>query len=241
MLAALNLGLDFNVSLYWQSKSHEIIEVKTLETHTFDVTDDYIKMLLASTPVKDHLKKHPKDYLYLVSGLKLVFTLFYAFSLISILEKVAKGAKQNVDKNACAGADMSAGDAANNIANIKALKLAWKRSKRREFKTATDFVMAVRLRRIKLDDKGELADHYLSLKKTTMEDGTPVVKEYDQGPLLVYAGLDDDLSPEKKIFMKDLYEVGGKPKEEREVQNIQNFDEADDYVFLPDLSDEEDE
>lgn len=87
MLAALNLGLDFNVSLYWQSKSHEIIEVKTLETHTFDVTDDYIKMLLASTPVKDYLKKHPKDNLYLVSGLKLVFTLFYASSLISILEK----------------------------------------------------------------------------------------------------------------------------------------------------------
>ncbi|KAL2208341.1 hypothetical protein CC79DRAFT_1331533 [Sarocladium strictum] len=212
LLAALNLGADINISLYWQSKSHEMIEVKTLETHTFDATDGYIKKLLVSRGVRDHLEKYPKDNLYLVSGLK-----------------VAKGAKQSIDQSKAAGTDIAAGAASKDIADVKALKLAWKRCNRRGFKTASDFVMAVQLRRVKLDNKGELVDHYLSLRKATMEDGTPAAKDSDQGRPPVYAGLDDDLSPEKKIFLKDLHEMDGKDSEE-----------AHDHVFLPDLSDDDD-
>ena len=127
---------------------------------------------------------------------------------------------------------------------MKVLELAWKRSKRTSFQTATDFVMAVRLRRIILNEKHELVDHYLQLRKTTME-GVPAVVEPDKGPALAYGGVDNDLSAEKKIFLGHLHEQAGKPTAPQGDVDPEHkppaVDESDDYFFMPDLADEEDE
>ena len=66
----------------------------------------------------------------------------------------------------------------------------------------TDFVMAVRLRRVKLINEGELADHQLSLKNTMTEDGTPGAKDVEENLLSAYVGLDDDLSLERKDILE---------------------------------------
>lgn len=142
-----------------------------------------------------------------------------------------------------AGGDLSAADVSNNLINAKVGKLLWKRSKKTSFDTATDFIMAAQLRRIILSEKHELVEHELSLTKTTMEDGTPVVKT-DKGPNLEYAGLEkqeNDLSAEKEIFTRYLYEKEGKPREGGAEGREYVIDEANDYVLMPDFQDDEDD
>ncbi|KAK3353392.1 hypothetical protein B0T25DRAFT_518469 [Lasiosphaeria hispida] len=226
LLAAIGIGASVNIGVYLQSKSDEEVEVKSLETHTIDVTDDIVKDALKSKGVQDHLKKDDKAYLYIISGLK-----------------VAKGAKQSVESGFEAGGDLSAADASNNLVNVKVGKLLWKRSKKTSFETATDFIMAAQLRRIILNEKKELVEHKLSLTKTTMEDGTPVVKT-DKGPDLEYAGLEEhenDLSAEKDIFTRYLYEERGKPREVDTQGREYVIDEASDYVVMPNFQDDEED
>ena len=123
---------------------------------------------------------------------------------------------------------------------MKLLELAWKRSKRTSFDTATDFVIAVRLRRIVLNEKGQLKGHHLSLNKTTMEDGTPAV-DPEKGSNLVYGSMNDDFSTEQKVFSGDLYEGRGKPKEGDTEYQQPVVDELDDHFFMPDLIDDDDD
>ena len=72
LLAALGIGADVNIGLYMQSKSDETVEVTSLETHTIDVTDEYVEKVVASGGVQKHLASYPKSHLFIVSGLKYV-------------------------------------------------------------------------------------------------------------------------------------------------------------------------
>jgi hypothetical protein len=72
LLAALGIGADVNIGVYMQSKSDETIEVTSLETHTIDVTDEYVEKVVVSGGVQTHLTSYPKSHLFIVSGLKYV-------------------------------------------------------------------------------------------------------------------------------------------------------------------------
>ncbi|KAI0436886.1 hypothetical protein F4803DRAFT_198486 [Xylaria telfairii] len=183
LLANLGIGLDVDLSIHGLSNSGDVMTIKSLETHSFDVTDDYVKKVLASQSIVDYIsefKSSAKDAkeipLYMVSGLK-----------------VAKGASSKFTDLSNAGANIGAFKSTGN-ADAKLLEVLWKRYRRHSFETSTDFVLAFQLTHIKYNIASEKTEHDVSLEKVTLADGTTIPPEVQ----VQYAGMDWDFSGARK-------------------------------------------
>jgi hypothetical protein len=70
LLAAVGMGPAINISVFWESRSDDTIEATELQTRRFHVTDDYVKKVLVSPKVAEHLAEFPNAELWMVSGMK---------------------------------------------------------------------------------------------------------------------------------------------------------------------------
>jgi hypothetical protein len=110
--------------------------------------------------------------------------------------------------------------------DLKLLKFLWKRSRQTSFKNSTDFVLAVQLRHIKLDEKAQ-PEHEVSETHATMVDGTQAPAELALS--LRFKGTASDLSAAKETFIREIYRKDS---------------DSGDQAILPDIElddDEEDE
>ncbi|KAI0523947.1 hypothetical protein F5B22DRAFT_423614 [Xylaria bambusicola] len=184
LLANLGIGLDVDLSIHGLSNSADVMKIKSLETHSFDVRDDYIKKVLASRSVADYInefklsaKEAKQIPLYMVSGLK-----------------IAKGVSSKFTDLLKAGANIGSSESAGN-ADSKLLEVLWKRYRRVSFETSTDFVLAFQLMHIRYDIATEKTKQNVSLEKVTLADGTPIPTEISVN----YAGTDQDFSGARKL------------------------------------------
>ncbi|KAI0454925.1 hypothetical protein F5B21DRAFT_224309 [Xylaria acuta] len=189
LLANLGIGLDVDLSIHGLSNSADVMKIKSLETYSFDVKDDYVKKVLSSRSVAEYISefkssaKGAKEIpLYMVSGLK-----------------VAKSASSKFTDLSKAGANIGASESTGN-ADAKLLEVLWKRYRRVSFETSTDFVLAFQLTHIRYNIATEKTEQDVSLEKVTLADGTTIPPEISVN----YAGMDQDFSgarkPSQEIF-----------------------------------------
>jgi hypothetical protein len=183
LLASLGIGLGVDLNIHGLSKSEDVMKIESLETHTFDVRDDYVKKVLSSQSVTDYINEFKSEApgakeipLYMVSGLK-----------------VAKGASSKFTDLSKAGANIGASESTGN-ADAKLLEVLWKRYRRLSFETSTDFVLAFQLTHIKYNVATDTTEQDVSLEKVTMADGTTIPAEISVN----YLGMDQDFSAAKK-------------------------------------------
>ncbi|KAI1417924.1 hypothetical protein F5Y13DRAFT_150059 [Hypoxylon sp. FL1857] len=180
LFAALGIGPDLNISIYLESRAEDTLEVETLETRRFRVTEDYVKEVLKSDKVAKHVKKYSCSHLYMVSGMK-----------------IAKGAKGEMEDELKAEANGGAGNSTGAV-DVKLLKFLRNRWRKTSFKAASDFVLAVQLRRIEVgqDDPNVT----LSTKHATMADSQKAAEAVN----LKLKGLDDNLEVAERRFFGQI-------------------------------------
>ncbi|OTA92569.1 hypothetical protein M434DRAFT_396341 [Hypoxylon sp. CO27-5] len=204
LFAALGIGPDLNISVYLESRTEDILEVATLETHRFRVTDDYIREVLKSDKVVNHVKAYSCSQLYMVSGMK-----------------VAKGAKGGTVEEFKAGADGNGGDKSE-VVDMKLLTFLWDRWKRTSFKEASDFVLAVQLRCIKLSP--DIPKSTLSTKHATMADSQKAAEDFN----LKLDGVDDSLEIAERRFLGQIEKRQDEGGDNYMIPFIQDEDEDED-------------
>jgi hypothetical protein len=74
LLAGLGVGPAVNLSIFLESRTEDVLEVTELQTRRFRVTPSYVKDVLKSQAVVEHLKEYPTSHVYIVSGIKCVPT-----------------------------------------------------------------------------------------------------------------------------------------------------------------------
>ncbi|KAH8892456.1 hypothetical protein GQ53DRAFT_764257 [Thozetella sp. PMI_491] len=193
ILASFGIGAAVDLSIQAMSRSKDILKIKSLETHEFDLRDDYVKKVLATKPVKDYIEEFDKNRgkkntlkLYMISGLK-----------------IAKGASSEFTDLFQASATIGASDQSGSN-QAKLLEAKRRRYRGVTFKASTDFVLAYQLMRVKYNlDTKEGKVEGVSLENVTMADGTEIPAEIELG----YEGFDNDLStaeaPEKVMETSD--------------------------------------
>jgi len=72
LLAGLGVGPAVNVSIFLESQTEDVLEIEELQTRRFRVTGPYIKKVLESEAVVEHLNAFPTSHVYMVSGIKCV-------------------------------------------------------------------------------------------------------------------------------------------------------------------------
>ncbi|GAP88692.1 putative major facilitator superfamily MFS-1 [Rosellinia necatrix] len=187
LLANLGIGLDVDLNIHSLSNSADVIKIKSLETRSFDVRDDYVKKVLMSQSVADYISEFKSSAqgakevpLYMVSGLK-----------------VAKGASSKFTELSKAGANIGASGSTGN-ADAKLLEVLWKRYRRVSFETSTDFVLAFQLTHIRYNIATEKTAWDVSLEKVTLADGTAM----PPGISVKYAGMNQDFSGARKPYQE---------------------------------------
>ncbi|KAM0551830.1 hypothetical protein ACHAPJ_008165 [Fusarium lateritium] len=188
LFAALGFGPEINISIHWEKLSNEVLELKNLETHRFNVTEEYAENVLASESVKAHWSKFKTAPMYIVSGIK-----------------VAKGAKQNSTDKTKLGADADAGDSSGQV-KMGLLKFLYQRSTQTSFKTSTDFILAVQFTHIHVkvvDGKATAKIGEVSTKHGSMAGTDKEAEEVS----LEYGGTDDSLEDAKIRFFEDFEEI----------------------------------
>lgn len=206
LLAFLGAGPEVDVSIFAESRSDDTIEVGELQTRRFRVTDEYVKDVLASEKVTEHLLEFPSAELWMVSGMK-----------------VARLAKQNVGDSISAGANVGAHDGTTD-SDMKLLKLLWKRWNRTTFKTSSNFILAVQLRHIKLVE-GKLKVT-LSTKNASMADGGAKARE-EVAVRVEYAGMDDSLSAAEEKFWNRIDKRKDEDGDELIIPELEGDEEED--------------
>ncbi|KAI9150884.1 hypothetical protein HJFPF1_10661 [Paramyrothecium foliicola] len=183
-LATAGIGPNVNIGASWDSSSDDSIEAAETETRRFHVTDNYVKRVLLSPMVAEHLSEFPRANLWMISGLKVV-----------------RGAKMNAGNSIDLSADIGTGNKLSS-SDLKFLKLLWSRANQTSFQESSDFILAVQLRHIKLK-AGKLKKVSLSTKNASMADGSAGVLEAD----LVgaeYVGTDNSITDATIKFYNQL-------------------------------------
>jgi hypothetical protein len=111
---------------------------------------------------------------------------------------VARGAKQQVGRSVKVGGNIGAGEQTTG-SDMKWLDLLYKVQNRTSFKTSTDFILAVQLRRIKLKANGELSTVTLSTRNASLADGS-ARQEQSGISGLEFDGLEDSLEDAKEDY-----------------------------------------
>ncbi|CAH0054821.1 unnamed protein product [Clonostachys solani] len=183
LFAAIGAGPELNASIFWESRSDDIIKTDELQTRRVRITKPYVEKVLESPAVKSHLQNFPNDVLWMVSGMK-----------------IAKGASQTSGSSTNMGADIGAKDKLT-ASELRLLKLLWKRWDRTTFQASSEFILAVQLRRIRLVE-GKLVSVTLSGRRANMADGAK--RREEEVVNVELEGIDDSLSDAEEQFSNDF-------------------------------------
>ncbi|KAI1122775.1 hypothetical protein F5Y10DRAFT_286834 [Nemania abortiva] len=189
LLASLGIGLDLDLNIQSPSKSEEVMKIKSLETHTFNVRDDYVKKVLSSHSVvnfidefKPRVKGGKEIPFYMVSGLK-----------------VARGASLTTTDLEQVWENIGTPGSTDNT-DAKLLEALWKRYRGTSFETSTDFVLAFQVTHIKYNASTKEIQRDMSLEKATMSDGMAIPAKVSVN----YVEIDQDYSEAREPYQEIL-------------------------------------
>jgi len=131
-LSVLRVGLHASK----QAQSDDILRISTLETHTFDPSDEYVKQSMQMPHIQAYLaERRDRVTLYMVTGVKIARGVAMALS-----DSKATGISGHVGAPVAGGADVGAGG------DYKHSRLSIS-----SFEESTDFVLAFRVRKISVE------------------------------------------------------------------------------------------
>ncbi|KAK4675341.1 hypothetical protein QC764_503510 [Podospora pseudoanserina] len=150
LLAGLNLPMGADLGLFLERGSNDVIQVPELETGEFVATEEYIQRVSEQDDVKGYLtERRYRAPVYIVTGVK-----------------IARGASVSLERTREVDARVGV-SGLEGVAEVKPLlQIGRNRLQGVAFDTASEFVLAFQVRRIKFA-RGRV-QHELSLKGTSM-------------------------------------------------------------------------